>query len=88
MGMMGGLGMMSGNPLQSLLALRAPGLDMGNPVIAQLMMQQVGEKRFLLFFSFHFIIFFIETTSVYKITYYSIFVFIFHNNINMLSQVT
>lgn len=41
MGMMGGLGMMGGNPLQSLLALRAPGLDMGNPVIAQLMMQQV-----------------------------------------------
>lgn len=45
MGMMGGLGMMTGNPLsamQSLMAMRAPGLDMSNPVIAQLMMQQVS----------------------------------------------
>ncbi|XP_042225132.1 protein strawberry notch homolog 1-like isoform X6 [Homarus americanus] len=46
MGMMGGLGMMGGNPLsaqgmmQSLLAMRTPGLDMSNPVLAQLMMQQ------------------------------------------------
>nr|XP_053635199.1 uncharacterized protein LOC128690539 isoform X2 [Cherax quadricarinatus] len=47
MGMMSGLGMMGGNPLsaqgmmQSLMAMRTPGLDMSNPVIAQLMMQQV-----------------------------------------------
>lgn len=44
MGMMGNLGMMAGNPLsamQSLMAMRSPGLDMSNPVIAQLMMQQV-----------------------------------------------
>lgn len=47
MGMMGSLGMMGGNPLaaqgmmQSLMAMRSPGLDMSNPVIAQLMMQQV-----------------------------------------------
>lgn len=43
--MMGSLGMMAGNPLsamQSLMAMRAPGLDMSNPVIAQLMMQQVS----------------------------------------------
>ncbi|XP_045618673.1 protein strawberry notch homolog 1 isoform X2 [Procambarus clarkii] len=46
MGMMGGLGMMGGNPLstqsmmQSLMAMRNPGLDMSNPVLAQLMMQQ------------------------------------------------
>lgn len=47
MGMMGGLGMMGGNPMaaqgimQSLMSMRPPGLDMSNPVLAQLMMQQV-----------------------------------------------
>lgn len=47
MGMMGSLGMMAGNPLsamQSFMAMRSPGLDMSNPVIAQLMMQQVSLK--------------------------------------------
>lgn len=47
MGMMGGLGMMAGNPLsamQSIMAMRSPGLDMSNPVIAQIMMQQVSLK--------------------------------------------
>lgn len=49
MGMMSSLGMMGGNPLattqgmmQSMLAMRSPSLDMNNPVLAQLMMQQVG----------------------------------------------
>ncbi|XP_050724416.1 protein strawberry notch-like isoform X2 [Eriocheir sinensis] len=43
MGMMGGLGMMGSSPLsamQSFMAMRSPGLDMSNPVIAQIMMQQ------------------------------------------------
>ncbi|KAK3855124.1 hypothetical protein Pcinc_038448 [Petrolisthes cinctipes] len=46
MGMMGSLGMMGGNPLtsqgmmQSMLAMRSPSLDMNNPVLTQLMMQQ------------------------------------------------
>lgn len=51
MGMMGSLGMMGGNPLattqgmmQSMLAMRSPSLDMNNPVLAQLMMQQVSSR--------------------------------------------
>ena len=53
--MMGGLGMM-GNPamtqaqalMQSMMALgMRQGLDMSNPVIAQLMMQQVIKTCFL-----------------------------------------
>lgn len=50
MGMMGGLGMMGGNPLsamQSFMAMRSPGLDMSNPVIAQIMMQQVSSEGLL-----------------------------------------
>lgn len=53
MGMMGGLGMMAGNPLsamQSIMAMRSPGLDMSNPVIAQIMMQQVSLKFSIIIF--------------------------------------